>query len=403
MIKAVIFDMFETLVTLFEGRTYFGEDIAADVGADLKEFRKEWHDTEQDRSIGKYTIEEALEVVLKRLGLYSQENVKLAADGRKRALTDTFSAIPDESIQLLKKLRENGIKIGLITNTFSDERDFIRESELFQYFDVALISYEQGICKPDRRLFKMMTDKLQLDPDQCLYVGDGGSNELYAAAEAGMHPIQCTWFHEKAFEPHIPCPILDEIERANHQFDILDHLPDHLYARGNIILTGMPASGKSTVGVILAKILGMDYLDTDILLQQRTGKKLSDIIEDHGIDAFLKSEEETLLSINATDTVISTGGSAIYSEKAVRHLKKGSHIIYLDVNSEELKKRLNDIKQRGVVLRQNETFDEMFRTRTGLYKKYADITVCEDGLTLEDTVQKLIDELNEQKQLGDRS
>ena len=226
MIRAVVFDMFETLVTLFEGRTYFGEDIAADVGADPVAFRKEWHSIEDDRSIGKYSIEEGLEIVLKRMGLYSEELVKMAAGKRRQALGDTFSAIPDETFMMLDTLKEKGIKIGLITNTFSDERDIIRESPLFKYFDVALISYEQGICKPDLELYKRMTDKLNVKPDECLYVGDGGSRELYAARDAGMHPIQCTWFHDRAYEPHIPCPILDEFDHADHQSEILDLCKD---------------------------------------------------------------------------------------------------------------------------------------------------------------------------------
>ena len=227
MIKAVIFDMFETLVTLFEGKTYFGENIAADTGADPVRFRKEWHTIEKDRSTGKYTIREGLEIVLKKLGIYSEDKVELAVEKRLRALQDTFSAIPEESVILLKKLREMKIKTGLITNTFSDERDLIRACPLFPLFDAALISYEQGICKPDPELFSRMTEILQIRPDECLYVGDGGSNELYAAREAGMHPVQCTWFHEKAFEPHIPCPILDGFDHAAHQMEILDYCISH--------------------------------------------------------------------------------------------------------------------------------------------------------------------------------
>ena len=149
MIKAVIFDMFETLVSLFEGRTYFGEHIAADVGVDPVLFRKEWHTIEDARSIGTYTIEEGLEVVLKKLGVFTEEKVKLAAQGRIDSLTDTFNGIPDATFEMLDELKKRNLKIGLITNTFSDERDFIRESRLFPYFDVALISYEQGICKPN--------------------------------------------------------------------------------------------------------------------------------------------------------------------------------------------------------------------------------------------------------------
>ncbi len=224
MIKAVIFDMFETLVTLFEGKTYFGENIAADTGIDPEVFRKEWHSIENDRSTGKLSIEEGLEIVLKRLGVYSKEKVALACSNRLLSLDDTFSNIPEESVQLLKDLKTKGIRIGLITNTFSDERDYIRKSELFPYFDVALISYEQGICKPDLRLYSKMTGLLGVEAGECLYIGDGGSKELYAAREAGMHPVQCTWFHEKAFAPHIPCPILDEFDHAGKQSDILGYI-----------------------------------------------------------------------------------------------------------------------------------------------------------------------------------
>ncbi|WP_035792743.1 HAD family hydrolase [Butyrivibrio sp. AE3006] len=223
MIKAVIFDMFETLVTLFEGKTYFGENIAADVGVDPDLFRKEWHAIEKERSIGVYTIEQGLEVVFKKLGVYSEENVSLAVNKRRENLEDTFNGVPDDSIRLLQELKKRGIKVGLITNTFSDERDFIRKSVLFQYFDVALISYEQGICKPDPELFQKMTKLLDVEADECLYVGDGGSKELFAARDAGMHPVQCTWFHDRAFEPHIPCPILDEFDHANHQLEVLDY------------------------------------------------------------------------------------------------------------------------------------------------------------------------------------
>ena len=224
MIKAVIFDMFETLVTLFVGRTYFSEDIAKDLGIEIESFRKEWHTTEQDRTTGKYTIKQALELVLRKLGIFTPEKLELIASHRTAALEDTFSAIPKESVQLLKDLKAREIKIGLITNTFSDERDFIKNSELFPYFDVSLISYEQGICKPTPEMFRRMTQQLGVSAEECLYVGDGGSRELYAAREEGMHPVQCTWFHDLAFEPHVPCPILDEFEHAEHQSEILNFI-----------------------------------------------------------------------------------------------------------------------------------------------------------------------------------
>ena len=224
MIKAVIFDMFETLVTLFTGKIYFSEDIAADVGVDLQEFRKGWHKTEEGRSTGEYTIEEVFETVFKDLGIYSEEKVKQITANRRECLKTTFDAMPEDSLNLLKELKNRGIKIGLISNTYSDERDAIKQSVLFPYFDVALISYEQGIRKPAPELFTKMTKELGVEPDECLYVGDGGSKELFAARDAGMHPVQCTWFHDLAFEPHVPCPIYDEFDHANTQLEVLNFI-----------------------------------------------------------------------------------------------------------------------------------------------------------------------------------
>ena len=226
MIKAVIFDMFETLVTLFVGKTYFSENVVSDLGLndELEAYRKAWHATEKDRTTGKYTFAQGIEIALKELGQYTPQKVELVISKRLEALQDTFSAIPKESIQLLQELKARGIKIGLMTNTFSDERDFIKACQLFPYFDVALISYETGICKPAPEMYKMMTRELGLAPQECLYVGDGGSRELYGARQAGMQPLQCTWFHDLAFEPHVPCPILDEFDHAQTQLDVLNFL-----------------------------------------------------------------------------------------------------------------------------------------------------------------------------------
>ncbi len=221
MIKAVIFDMFETLVTLFEGRTYFSENIAADLGIPPEDFRREWHVTERARSIGVYSMAEGTAITLKNLNAYSEENVQLVVRKRKEALGDTFSAIPVESIELLKKLQEKDLMIGLISNSFSDERDLIVESPLYPLFDVTMISYETGLYKPDPAVFKAMIEKLGVKPEECLYVGDGGSRELYGARDAGMNAVQCTWFHDRAFEPHVSCPLLDEFPHVDKQCDVL--------------------------------------------------------------------------------------------------------------------------------------------------------------------------------------
>ncbi len=112
----------------------------------------------------------------------------------------------------------------------------------------------------------------------------------------------------------------------------------------NIILIGMPASGKSTVGVILAKVLGMDFIDTDIVIQQREGARLNEIIESQGIDDFLKCEERAILGMDVKNTVVATGGSAVYSDVAMKHLEDGSKVVYLKVSLDDLKSRLTDMK-----------------------------------------------------------
>ncbi len=224
MIKAVVFDMFETLGSLFIGLTYFSEHMAADVGADPDAFTKEWRALQDDRSVGRYTISEAVGLVLKSLNMYSEEKVNITVEKRIQSLKDTFDAIPKETFMLLNELKNRGLKIGLITNTFSDERDFIRESKLFPYFDEVLISYEEGLIKPDVRMYEKMIELLQVEAEECLYVGDGGSKELYGARDAGMHAVQCTWFHHLAYDPHVPCPILDEFEHADTQLEVLKFL-----------------------------------------------------------------------------------------------------------------------------------------------------------------------------------
>ena len=157
----------------------------------------------------------------------------------------------------------------------------------------------------------------------------------------------------------------------------------------NIVLIGMPTSGKSTVGVILAKIQGMDFIDTDIVIQQKEGARLEHIIEKQGVEGFLHTEEQVLLGITADNAVIATGGSAVYSKAAMEYLAENSIIIYLKVDKEELKKRLKDVKERGVVLKSSEDIDKMFDARSKLYEAYSDITIYEDGFSIEDTVRAI--------------
>ncbi len=224
MIKAVIFDMFETLVSLFNGRTYFSENIAEELGVTTDEFRAAWHANETDRTIGLKTMEEGITVTLQAIGKYSPETVQQIAGKRLAALGDTFSMIPSESIRLLNSLHERGVKTGLVSNCFSDEAELIKASPLYPLFDAVKLSYEQGIKKPDPQIYYRIMAELDVEPEECLYVGDGGSNELAVAKEIGMKPVQALWFRPLMFEPHIPSPVYDEYPHAEVQADVLNYL-----------------------------------------------------------------------------------------------------------------------------------------------------------------------------------
>ncbi len=165
--------------------------------------------------------------------------------------------------------------------------------------------------------------------------------------------------------------------------------------KDNIIFIGMPAVGKSTVGVITAKRLGYRFIDTDILIQEEEGKLLKDIIREKGIEGFLEVEDRVNARVYTKRTVISPGGSVIYCENAMKHYKEIGKVVYLKASYETISRRLNNVRNRGVILKNGQTLQELHDERTALFEKYADVTICEDGLRLEDTIQKVLDELAE--------
>lgn len=156
----------------------------------------------------------------------------------------------------------------------------------------------------------------------------------------------------------------------------------------NIILIGMPGCGKSTVGVLLAKTLGIGFVDTDLIIQQRENRLLQNIIDNDGIDFFLNCEAESVKSLDCDNCVIATGGSVVYREDAIEHLKKNGKIVFLDVPLNEIKKRLNNINTRGIAAQKNDTVDDIYNERIGLYNKYADIIIKTNGESVEKTVEK---------------
>ena len=159
----------------------------------------------------------------------------------------------------------------------------------------------------------------------------------------------------------------------------------------NIILIGMPGAGKSTVGVLLAKSMGYDFLDTDLVIQGQQKKKLQEIIDKDGLEYFLYCEEQALLSVNCEETVIATGGSAIFSEKGMEHLKKNGICVYLKVDEQELIRRLSNIKTRGIACKKGETVARIIEQRRAYYEKYADITIYCENSSAEQVVERIIE------------
>ena len=167
-------------------------------------------------------------------------------------------------------------------------------------------------------------------------------------------------------------------------------------SKENIVLIGMPGVGKSTVGVILAKVLGYQFIDADLVIQKRENRLLHEIISEEGLDGFLKAEENANVYIaqNEEKSIVATGGSVVYCEKAMQELKKTGRVIYLELEYDQLKKRLGYLKGRGVVLKDGQDLRGLYEERIPLYEKYADLTVNEKNLDVEQTLQKIVDRLS---------
>lgn len=147
----------------------------------------------------------------------------------------------------------------------------------------------------------------------------------------------------------------------------------------NIVLIGMPGAGKSTVGVVLAKKKGFQFLDSDLVIQERTGKLLHELITEKGLQGFLKVENEVNASLQVKHTVIATGGSVIYGREAMTRLKRIGCIVYLKLSCDSIAERLGDLQERGVALKEGQTLEQLYNERIPLYERYADVTIdCEN-------------------------
>lgn len=228
MIKAVIFDMYETLITLYGSPVYFSRQMAEDVGISEDIFTPMWRMTEDDRTTGKVTVDEVVERILRENNCYSEEKVRLVMEKKIRYKKEAFEHMHPEIIPMMKALKEHGIKIGLISNCHSEESTVIKESVLYPYFDAVCLSYDEGIKKPDLEIFKRCLEKICLNANECLYVGDGGSNELAAAKNVGMKPAQAVWYlKEGSMQPvgrlkefvniEAPLGVIDFVHKNNEE------------------------------------------------------------------------------------------------------------------------------------------------------------------------------------------
>jgi len=168
-------------------------------------------------------------------------------------------------------------------------------------------------------------------------------------------------------------------------------------SKTNIVLTGMPAVGKSTIGVLLAKRLGLAFVDTDITLQTSEGKSLQELIQTYGLEQFCDLEAGHILSLDIQTSVIATGGSVVYRMAAMRHLGRSGVVVYLDIDLASLEKRLSDIDTRGVVYAPGQSLADLYAERLPLYRSTADITVPASDVMLDQLVGLVIDALSEYK------
>jgi shikimate kinase len=165
----------------------------------------------------------------------------------------------------------------------------------------------------------------------------------------------------------------------------------------NVVLIGMPGAGKSTVGVVLARRLGLNFIDTDLLIQTRRGRRLQQIIDEEGLEAFLRMEEEVLTDLDGHGAVIATGGSAVYSEGAMNSLGERGAIVFIEVALPALEKRIRNMDSRGVVMESGQTLEDLCLQRLPLYRRYAQITISDDGFSVEEMAAAIEKALSERK------
>ena len=220
MIKAVLFDMFETQVSIFQSPLYVSCDIARDIGVPESSFKEFWNSMDEDRIIGRLSLNKAVEAALRQFGCYSPELQNAIVKRRIDSKRECFNHLHPEIIPLLKGLRSKRIKIGVVSNCFEEEAKVIRESTIYPFYDSICLSCEMGIKKPDYRIFEKCRTALFVDSNECFYIGDGGSHELEIASSLGMHAVQAMWY-VNAYSGH-PSKRNKEFSMFEKPLDVLE-------------------------------------------------------------------------------------------------------------------------------------------------------------------------------------
>lgn len=162
--------------------------------------------------------------------------------------------------------------------------------------------------------------------------------------------------------------------------------------KDNVVLIGMPGAGKSTVGVVLAKVLGHKFIDSDLVIQENTGKLLHELITEHGLKGFLEIENQINAKLDVTKSIVATGGSVIYGKEAMEHLKEIGLVVYLKLSLDSISERLGDLQQRGVALKDGQGLKDLYEERVPLYEKYADIILDCEGKTIREIMDEIAEE-----------
>lgn len=187
--------MYETLISHYNTPLYFGAEMAADANIPVENFQKIWHEKEHDRTLGKISFDQTIEMILRENGVYSPTLLEKIIQKREETKRLCFKNMSPRVTELLEELKKRELKIALISNCFSEEAKIIRQSPVFHFFDQVCLSCEMGIAKPDLSIYRECLKKLNLEPKECLYVGDGGSSELEAAREIGITSLQALWYY----------------------------------------------------------------------------------------------------------------------------------------------------------------------------------------------------------------